>query len=202
MHHFFQHDPHKNTRVFDWRAAWKILPLPESIKCISRNLIPPFLNEMTPILNLKGSGQFLMLPLSSSMTAGPSTGSCMPMAMVLLPGHSFFSQSLALRETSAPGESMDSGTRWGNLRTPPLYRASGKGASYAAHSSSLTCGHERFMSFPMAMSGFFSTHALHAMNPSGSFTSPVPRVVFMMIIRENLSGISMGSVSPRMPPQS
>ena len=58
--------------------------------------------------------------VSVSETRRPSTGSCMPIAIRLLPCHSVFSHVRACRDKAAPGASGLSGTRRGNCRTPAL----------------------------------------------------------------------------------
>ena len=52
------------------------------------------------------------------MTGGPSTGSCMPIAMNVLPFHCSRKNCADLSDASTPSMSGVTGTSAGNLRTP------------------------------------------------------------------------------------
>ena len=64
----------------------------------------------------------------------------MPITMAASPFHCVLHQSRAWRETPVPSASGLLGTRLGKRRTPPLYVASGNGASWAAASADESCG--------------------------------------------------------------
>ena len=106
--------------------------------------------------NSSGGGQLRIVRASACMVFGPSTGSCMPIAMKLSPCHSLRKNSAARREISAPSIEGRLERVPGNVarRRDRLHRET---ARRTAAPDSVKCEHERCSNAEIEKSGLLAT---------------------------------------------
>ena len=134
-----------------------------------------------------GGGQFRMLARSARIAGGPRTGSCMPIAMKLLPVQFFDQKSRARREGRRPRRLAGPARDWGSAARRTCSARPGR-APHRRPPRRRLSGTARFISAAMSMSGLLLEKARQARKPSPSGTSPVPRPVFMTRSRSKRVG--------------